>query len=81
MVEIMSAGYGVGARWNDVTEKIREQVKKGQLHFYAENDDYGPDPYPHVKKILCVVYRRDGGYPKVKTAEENENSYVLSLDD
>ncbi len=72
MVEIVSAGYGAGAVWKNVTDQVRQQYQEGQTSFHATNQKYGPDPFPNVKKILCVVYKENGGLPVTRSAEENE---------
>jgi hypothetical protein len=52
---VISAGYGAGKTWLDVTEKVREQYRKGRRSFVASNEEFGHDPYLNVAKFLCIV--------------------------
>jgi hypothetical protein len=78
MIEVMSAGFGAGSKWVDVTEKVKKQYQDGQRAFYPEKRDYG-DPYPHVTKTLSIVWRKegDGGHSKTETTDERTLSIIL----
>ena len=65
---IISAGYGAGKEWRDVTEKIRKQYEKGVRTFVASNEEFG-DPYEGVIKYLSIVFASEGLIYSFVTAE------------
>jgi hypothetical protein len=71
-IEITQAVYeaedGTGSM--DVTDKVAELVRQGEIEIAASNDQFGRDPaFNHVKR-LRVNYRFDGK-AQTQTVEEN----------
>lgn len=56
---IVSARYGYGEYWKDVTEKCVEMTKDNRLEMKASNDELG-DPVRGEKKELIIEYRVRG---------------------
>lgn len=56
---IVSARYGHGEYWRDVTEKCIEMTKDNRLEMRASNDELG-DPVKGEKKDLIIEYRVRG---------------------
>jgi len=70
---IVSAKYGAGDKWLDVTEAARAAVRDGRLSMRAGNS-LGPDSVHGVQKTLRVVYSSGG---KESVAEAHENADVV----
>lgn len=58
-IVIISARWGGGRRWTDVTEKVR-QLFADQTLFNANPSTLGADPTPGWRKRLEITYIRDG---------------------
>ena len=67
---VVSARWGDGTIWADVTKIAQEAVAKGDL-VWANNDYFKGDPTPGKRKHLEVTYEKDGRRSTVKI-EENE---------
>ncbi len=57
---IESASWGGDARWVDVTQAVRAQVRGERVEFRVENERFGFDPLPGQRKALSVTYRWAG---------------------
>ena len=66
---IVSARWGGGEKWVDVTAKVKEWVS-GEDDFWADNETLGADPTPGWRKHLEITYKKDG---KEKTISVDEN--------
>ena len=72
-VEILEARWGMGSRWVDVTERVREWTGPEGLNVYVTYRTLG-DPAPRWKKTLFVAYALDG---EVHVAVGAENHRLL----
>ncbi|MGH7951851.1 MAG: glycosyl hydrolase [Limisphaerales bacterium] len=72
-LKIQRAIYAVPGVTNelDVTAKLSQMVRGGQLDVVAANDTFGNDPAPHHRKELRVDYTLDGKPGRV-VVPENE---------
>lgn len=52
---IISAGYGAGSRWTDVTNIIRRQYEEGRRVFIPANEEFG-DSFVGALKCLYIVW-------------------------
>jgi len=68
-LEIISASYGVGNRRQDVTERLREQIRGDRLSVSVNNSLAGRDPAPRRLKTLTVSYRLGGQTLEVRVPE------------
>ena len=69
-LEIVSARYGAGSSWVDVTEQLRQRVVNDTLSVRASNELAG-DPIYGTSKDLVVQYRLDGKDYTVTVPEEH----------
>ena len=58
-LQIVSARYGAGDRWADVTKKVQGLVKRNRLEVKASNTVFG-DPARGITKSLEVNYTLNG---------------------
>ncbi len=78
VVKIVGARYeSADGRGVDVTEKVADMVKQGQLEIPATNDAYG-DPVVNVPKRLVIEYTLNGA-PMKKTVAENETAVIFAM--
>lgn len=52
---VISAGYGTGKTFMDVTAQVRKQYSEGRRRFVASNYEFGGDPYLSAPKILAIL--------------------------
>lgn len=71
-VKIISASWGGGSHWADVTARVKELVVD-RLPIWANVDTLGIDPTPGWHKQLRVTYQRDG---QVTSASANEGQQL-----
>ncbi|WP_156392182.1 MULTISPECIES: DNAJC11 domain-containing protein [unclassified Roseateles] len=71
---IDEARYGGEARWVDVTQQVRAQVRADQLDVEVRNELFGFDPVPGQRKALIVTYRR-GNEPS-RTVQVSERDVM-----
>lgn len=69
-LQILSARYGAGKKWLDVTDLARKRIIENQLHLRV-NSELGPDPNPGVGKVLQVSYQL-ANTVQVRQAKEND---------
>ena len=68
----ISARWGGGNNWVDVTEKVKEWLS-GDDDFWADNDTLGSDPTPGWRKHLEITYKAAG---KPRTISVDEDAKV-----
>ncbi|MDP6635068.1 MAG: hypothetical protein QGG42_09235 [Phycisphaerae bacterium] len=69
-VEIISAKYGSGNKWADVTKQVRARAAKSRLiPIQRYNAAFG-DPTPGTKKTLKIEYKVDGKPGKDEFSED-----------
>lgn len=68
-IVIISARWGGGRRWADVTDKVRQLFADDML-FYANPPTLGVDPTPGWRKRLEITYIRDGERKKLILDED-----------
>jgi len=59
-VEILSASYGTGGKYADVTARVKLYVEEKKETFWANGDTMKVDPNPGWNKNLRVKYLKDG---------------------
>ena len=71
---IISAKYGVGDLWHDVTVQVRTKIQgEGETRsLLVSNQELGTDPVPNVVKSLIVEYRVGNQSPQSKTVVEHD---------
>lgn len=69
---ILSAQYGFGNRFVDVTRIVRGYVRDGQLRMRVSNDTMGGDPFRGPDKVLRVEYSYNGRRDAVEVREDSD---------
>jgi hypothetical protein len=69
---IISARYGSGKRWRDVSRQLREKIRDNAISIKASNDIAG-DPASGKSKTLRVEYALDG---ERKTVQVKEHQWL-----
>jgi hypothetical protein len=59
-VLIISATYGSGKKFADVTERVNDLLRQPNAHFWAKPKWLGADPTPGWNKALVIVYEVKG---------------------
>lgn len=59
-LEILTARYGAGNTWLDVTDRVRGLAAGNKLSLRVDTSTLGSDPAPGVGKTLMVRYRYNG---------------------
>lgn len=73
-IEVLKAEYGSGNKYVDVTEIVRQRVRRLPLIILPEqsyNASFGGDPTPGVKKDLRVRYKIDGKEGQASFGEDD----------
>jgi hypothetical protein len=70
-LRVLSARYGTGTRWMDVTDVVSRAVRSERLLLHATNDVFGGDPAFGIVKDLEVEYSF-GGRSRRSTAREGQ---------
>lgn len=73
-LEVLSARYGAGSAWADVTARVQKQALSGVR---VGNSELGPDPAPQQVKALEVTYRLNG---ETITERVEENGSWIAKD-
>ncbi len=68
---IERARYGVGNRWLDVTQLLRDSVRDNTVRLQVNNASFGSDPAPANEKVLEVEYTYRGQRQNI-TVRENQ---------
>ncbi|MEK6325778.1 MAG: hypothetical protein AABN33_29400 [Acidobacteriota bacterium] len=76
-LQIISAQYGIGEKWNDAAPKLKSMISDGRLILADQdyNDLFPPDPKKHVKKKLIIEY----SYIGQRFSETTTENAVLVL--
>ncbi|MBS1726186.1 MAG: hypothetical protein JST51_05645 [Armatimonadetes bacterium] len=69
-IQIISAKYGAGDKWLDVTDQARKSIKDNIFELRADNN-LGPDPALKVVKSLKVDYTLDGVKGSIQVPEND----------
>ncbi len=59
-LQIARATYGIGRQSRDVTDRVRSLVRGDQLDIQVDNQTFGIDPAPGIRKFLDIVYSWNG---------------------
>ncbi len=70
---VVSARWGGGQKWVDVTATLKEWLTGDDDTIRADNDTLGSDPTPGWQKHLEITYKKDG---EQKTISITENEKV-----
>ena len=57
---IISATYGSGSHFADVTNRVNDLLRQTNTHFWAKPKWLGVDPAPGWNKALVIVYEHKG---------------------
>ncbi|MEZ5401446.1 MAG: DUF3395 domain-containing protein [Bryobacteraceae bacterium] len=68
-IRVLSAVYGAGGSWRDVTGLVQGRVRDNQLVVPVNLDVLGQDPAPGVGKQLRVRYQQDGQEYEVSASD------------
>jgi hypothetical protein len=71
-LQIMSAYYGAGDQFVNVTDAVRSRMEEGHIYLHVDNYSMGVDPMPGVHKYLRVLYVFDGDRQKVTVDEKTD---------
>jgi hypothetical protein len=71
-LQIMSAYYGAGEQFVNVTDAVRSRMEEGHIYLHVDNYSMGVDPMPGVHKYLRVLYVFDGDRQKVTVDEKTD---------
>ena len=71
-LQIMSAYYGAGDQFVNVTDAVRNRMEEGHIYLHVDNYSMGVDPMPGVHKYLRVLYVFDGDRQKVTVDEKTD---------
>lgn len=66
---VISAVYGSGQRFTDVTYRVNDLLRDPEIVFWAKPRWLGADPTPGWNKVLVIVYERDGRRQTFSTGE------------
>lgn len=69
-INLISAVYGSGTNFADVSDRVRSLLNEPGARFYANPQWLGADPTPGWNKALVIVYET-GGQRRTYTAGEN----------
>jgi len=72
-LQIDRAVYGYNGKGNDVTNRVRSQIRNNRVEMEVNNDTMGGDPNKGNKKNLKVVYTYGG---KQRTKFVNEKDWL-----
>ena len=75
---LVSAEYGAGNAWVDVTDRVRSLIGGDRLHIHVDNATLGVDPAVGANKTLRLRVRDDDGHERMLTFREKE-TVELSL--
>jgi hypothetical protein len=70
-LRIISARYGSGSNFRDVTGRLQGMVSNGTLRVRVDNDGMGGDPAPNQKKDLHMQYLYQGRQRSITVREGN----------
>lgn len=76
-VKLVSAVYGSGTAFTDVTDRVKSFLDEPGARFYANPQWLGADPTPGWNKALVIVYEVDGKRRTFTAGENGEVSAAL----
>ena len=68
-VRVIAARWGMGTRWIDVTERVRDYLGEPERSVVVNHRSLG-DPAPRWKKTLFVAYEQNGEHEVAVIAED-----------
>jgi len=71
---VISAVYGSGDKFADVTYRVNDLLRDPETVFWAKPQWLGADPTPGWNKALVIVYEHDGRRRTFSTGEGGEVS-------
>jgi hypothetical protein len=74
---IISATYGSGVSFADVTYRVNDLLRQPGVRFFARPEWLGADPTPGWNKALVIVYERKGQRHTFATGEGGAVSAAL----
>jgi len=78
---VVSAIYGSGSHFNDVTDRVNELLHQPGTEFYAKPDWLHADPTPGWNKELTIVYKSGGQRHFFTAGEGGKVSAAILLDE
>ncbi len=76
-VKLISAVYGSGTTFTDVTDRVKDFLDEPAAIFYANPNWLGADPTPGWNKTLVIVHEVDGKRRTFTAGENGEVSAAL----
>ncbi len=67
---IISATYGSGSNFADVTERVNDLLRQPHVEFFANPEGLNADPTPGWNKALVIVYEFKGQRRIFTTGED-----------
>jgi hypothetical protein len=78
---IISATYGSGTNYADVTYRVNDLLRQPDVEFFARPEWLAADPTPGWNKALVIVYEFKGYRHTFTTGEGGRVSASLLMDD
>jgi hypothetical protein len=78
---IISATYGSGSNFSDVTYRVNDLLRQPDVEFTARPQWLGADPTPGWNKALVIVYEFKGQRHTFTTGEGGKVSVSVLLDE
>lgn len=76
---IISAVYGSGTKFADVTYRVNDLLRQPDVEFFARPEWLNADPTPGWNKALVIVYEIDGKRSTFAASEGGKVSAALLL--
>ena len=77
---IISATYGSGTQYSDVTYRVNDLLRQPDAEFFARPEWLSADPTPGWNKALVIVYEVKGHRQIFSTGEGGKVSAAILLD-
>jgi hypothetical protein len=77
---IISAVYGSGSHFADVTERVQKRLHADNSEFYANPEWLKADPIPGWNKELVITYKYAGQRETYNAGENTRITYKILLD-
>jgi len=77
---IISATYGSGTNYSDVTYRVNDLLRQPGVEFFAKPEWLSADPTPGWNKALVIIYEVKGHRHTFTTGEGGKVSASLLLD-
>lgn len=79
-VLVISAVYGSGTKFDDVTYRVNDLVHQPEVEFFARPEWLDTDPTPGWNKALVIVYEFKGQRHTFTTGEGGRVSATILID-